>query len=163
MFPGGSLGTRLGSINCESLHRPKAPLPVKRFPSPCVGSHCKRTCRAEEEPDRNSRSRPIKAPFLQGCLSMSRKILTRASVVGVAAFGSLWLAGCRQNGSCTVPSAGYGSSAYSASPSYSQPAYQGSGSTNSVPASSYSAPAQSYSAPGGSGTRSAPSGGSGTR
>ncbi|QDS93906.1 hypothetical protein FF011L_26830 [Roseimaritima multifibrata] len=66
---------------------------------------------------------------------MSFKMLASTFVVGVAAFGCFLLSGCRQSG-------GY---------------YDGSSS------SSYSAPSQSYSAPGGSGTRSAPVGGSGTR
>lgn len=73
---------------------------------------------------------------------MSLKILASASVVGVAAFGCLLFAGCRQSGSCYD---GSSSSAYSA------------------PSQNYSAPSQSFSAPGGSGTRSAPAGGSGTR
>jgi len=71
---------------------------------------------------------------------MFHKFLTSASVIGVVAFGCLMFSGCRQpgncrNGSCSAPSAGYG----------------------------FTAPPQSYPAPGGSGTRSAPSGGSGTR
>lgn len=90
---------------------------------------------------------------------MFSKFFVSASLVGVVTIGAFAMTGCRQSGACRDGSCSAPTQSFAApTQSYAAPSQ-----SYSAPPQSYSAPQQGYLAPGGSGSRSVPSGGSGSR